>query len=60
MPEVEIRKFASVVEEVFHEGGPRATTPLRRAAVIAVIKTPSRVPTSRISSPSWKTSNPLA
>lgn len=40
MPEVEIRKFASVVEEVFHEGGPRATTPLRRAAVIAVIKNP--------------------
>ena len=40
MPEVEIRKVASVVEEVFHEGGPRATTPLRRAAVIAVIKNP--------------------
>ena len=40
MPEVEIRKFASVVEEVFHEGGPRATTPLRRAAVIAVIRNP--------------------
>ena len=40
MPEVEIRKFATVVEEVFHEGGPRATTPLRRAAVIAVIKNP--------------------
>ena len=40
MPEVEIRKFASVVEEVFHEGGPRATTPLRRAAVVAVIRNP--------------------
>jgi hypothetical protein len=40
MPEVELRKFASVVEEVFHEGGPRATTPLRRAAVIAVIRNP--------------------
>jgi hypothetical protein len=40
MPEVEIRKFASVVEEVFHEGGPRATTPLRRAAAIAVIRNP--------------------
>lgn len=40
MPEVEIRKFASVVEEVFHEGGPRATTPLRRAAMIAVIRNP--------------------
>ena len=40
MPEVEIRKFASVVEEVFHECGPRATTPLRRAAVVAVIRNP--------------------
>ena len=40
MPEVEIRKFATVVEEIFHEGGPRATTPLRRAAVIAVIRNP--------------------
>ena len=40
MPEVEIRKFATLVEEVFHEGGPRATTPLRRAAVIAVIRNP--------------------
>jgi hypothetical protein len=40
MPEVELRKFASVVEEIFHEGGPRANTPLRRAAVIAVIRNP--------------------
>ncbi|SMX33165.1 amino acid synthesis family protein [Maliponia aquimaris] len=40
MPEVEIRKFASVVEEIFHEGGPRAAVPLRRAAVIAVIRNP--------------------
>ena len=40
MPEVEIRKFATVVEEIFHEGGPRDTTPLRRAALIAVIRNP--------------------
>lgn len=40
MPEVEIRKILYVTEEIFHEGGPRANTPLRRAAVIAVIRNP--------------------
>ncbi|MGB7317528.1 MAG: amino acid synthesis family protein [Planktotalea sp.] len=40
MPEVEIRKIATVIEEVFHEGGPRANTPQKRGAVIAVIANP--------------------
>jgi hypothetical protein len=40
MPEVVVRKQQVVVEEVFHEGGPRAETPLRRAAVITVIENP--------------------
>lgn len=40
MPDVEIRKIATMVEEIFHEGGPRANIPPRRAAVIAVIKNP--------------------
>ena len=40
MPEVEIRKIATCLEEVFHEGGPRAGVPLRRAAVLAVIRNP--------------------
>jgi hypothetical protein len=40
MPEVVIRKQQVVVEEVFHEGGPRAETPLRRAAVVTVIENP--------------------
>jgi hypothetical protein len=40
MPEPKIRKFLTVVEEVFHEGGPVATVPLKRAAVIAVIENP--------------------
>jgi hypothetical protein len=40
MPDVEIRKIATVLEEIFHEGGPRANIPPRRAAVIAVIKNP--------------------
>ncbi len=40
MPDVEIRKIATVVEEIFHEGGPRAAVPLRRAAIMAVIANP--------------------
>ena len=40
MPDVELRKIATVIEEIFHEGGPRANTPQRRAAVVAVIKNP--------------------
>ena len=40
MPEVQLRKCVVIVEEVFHEGGPIATKPLRRAAVLAVIHNP--------------------
>lgn len=40
MPDVEIRKIITVVEEIYHEGGPRADVPLRRAAAMAVIKNP--------------------
>jgi len=40
MPEVQIRKKVTCVEEIFHEGGPIATQPLRRAAAIAVIRNP--------------------
>ena len=40
MPSVEIRKRVVTVEEIFHEGGPIAATPYRRAAVLAVIKNP--------------------
>jgi hypothetical protein len=40
MPEVSLRKIVTVLEEVFHEGGPRANVPLRRAAVLAVIVNP--------------------
>ncbi|MFV2093166.1 MAG: amino acid synthesis family protein, partial [Hyphomicrobiales bacterium] len=40
MPEPELRKLSTVIEEIFHEGGPVAPTPLRRAAAIAVIKNP--------------------
>src|SRR6516225_3929538 len=40
MSEVELRKRVVVVEEIFHEGGPVAVKPLRRAAVLAVIRNP--------------------
>jgi Amino acid synthesis len=40
MPKVELRKMVRVVEEIFHEGGPHATVPLRRAAALAVIHNP--------------------
>ena len=40
MPEVQVRKKLKIVEEIFHENGPLSTTPLRRAAVLAVIHNP--------------------
>lgn len=40
MPEVNIRKIVTSIEEIFHEGGPRANTPLLRGSVMAVIENP--------------------
>jgi hypothetical protein len=40
MFKVEVRKRVAVVEEIFHEGGPVAANPLRRAAALAVIRNP--------------------
>jgi hypothetical protein len=40
MPEPQIRKILTVVEEIRHEGGPPPSVPLRRAAVLAVIANP--------------------
>jgi hypothetical protein len=40
MPRVELRKRALVVEEIYHEGGPVAAHPYRRAAVLAIINNP--------------------
>jgi hypothetical protein len=40
MPEVQLRKGLITVEEIFHEGGPVARIPLRRAAALAVIHNP--------------------
>lgn len=40
MPEPQIRKTVTVVENIYHEGGPVADTPHRRAAIMTVIKNP--------------------
>src|SRR3954469_14416585 len=40
MPEFPIRKIAVLVEEIFHEGGPVAAVPRRRAAAMALVKNP--------------------
>ena len=40
MPDVVVRKRVICVEEIFHEGGPIAKHPLRRAAALAVIRNP--------------------
>ena len=37
---IEIRKFATFVEEVFHEGGPVADKPLKLGAIAAVVRNP--------------------
>jgi len=37
---VEVRRLQTTVEEIFHEGGPRAATPLLVGAIAAVIANP--------------------
>ena len=40
MPEPKVRKIVTIVEDIFHEGGRVAETPLKRGAVLAVIENP--------------------
>jgi len=40
MSQLNVRKTAYALEEIFHEGGPAPDVPLRRAAAIAVITNP--------------------
>ena len=37
---IEVRRVLTQVEDIFHEGGPRAAQPLRRGAIGAVLKNP--------------------
>ncbi len=36
----DIRKYQTTIEEIYHEGGPPAAVPLRRAAVLVVLRNP--------------------
>lgn len=40
MPNVVLRKMVSTTEEIYHEGGPVAQIPLKRAALLAIIDNP--------------------
>ena len=40
MPEIKIRKMVVSIEEIWHEGGPVAEVPLRKASCLAVIENP--------------------
>lgn len=40
MPDPIVRRFVTCVEEIHHEGGPRAAAPRRRAAAVAVTANP--------------------
>jgi hypothetical protein len=40
MASVEVRKFVTQVEEIWHEGGPPVSSPARRGAIAAVIANP--------------------
>ena len=40
MPEVELRKKLTVIEEILHEGGPVSPRPLKRGAALAIIRNP--------------------
>ena len=39
-PLIDIRRVFTQVEDIYHEGGPRAATPLRRGAIAAVLTNP--------------------
>jgi hypothetical protein len=40
MPDFPIRKIAVIREEIFHDGGPVAEQPRRRAAALAIVRNP--------------------
>jgi len=40
MAEIALRKRIVTIEEIFHEGGPPAAVPLRRGAIVSVIRNP--------------------
>jgi hypothetical protein len=39
-PKLDVRKVVTTVEEIWHEGGPRAKSPHRRGAIAVILKNP--------------------
>ncbi len=37
---IDVRKFATFVEEIFHEGGAPVAVPLKQGAIVAVLRNP--------------------
>ncbi|OYU99801.1 MAG: hypothetical protein CFE45_11570, partial [Burkholderiales bacterium PBB5] len=37
---IDVRRIQTSVEDIFHEGGPRAEVPLRRGSIAAVLTNP--------------------
>lgn len=40
MPDIDLRKRVTIVEEIFHEGGPVVANPRKRGAALVVIRNP--------------------
>jgi hypothetical protein len=59
MLKLEVRKYATFIEEIWHEGGPRGDRPLRRAAILAVIANPFAGSYHRDIAPFMETLKPL-
>ena len=56
---IELRKRALIVEEIFHEGGPRAEAPLKRGAILSLIRNPFAGAYHPDIQPFMETLNPL-
>ncbi|CAN5438908.1 amino acid synthesis family protein [soil metagenome] len=59
IPGIDLRKRLSIVEDIFHEGGPPASRPLQRAAILAVIANPFAGKYHADIAPFMKTLEPL-
>jgi hypothetical protein len=59
MLNLEVRKYATCLEEIWHEGGPRSDRPQRRAAILAVIANPFAGSYHREIAPFMETLKPL-
>ena len=49
--QIRVRKYATQIEEILHEGGEPPTTPLLKGAVLAVIENPYAAPELELATP---------